>query len=46
MQNISLNYGGTQIKILSFLKIGLEKNKPRIIFFIELRGVMVMWECE
>jgi len=28
MQNISLNYGGTQIKILFFLNIGLTQKGP------------------
>jgi len=46
MQNISLNYGGTQIKILSLKNTGLTKKRAQNDFLIEIRGVMVMWGCE
>jgi len=29
MQNISLNYGGTQIKVIFFLNIGLTQKNPK-----------------
>jgi len=39
MQDISLKYGSTQIKVLFFLNIRLTQKNPKRV----LRGVMVIW---
>jgi len=41
MLNINLNYKGTQIKVL-FFKYWAHSKQPKMIFFIEIRGVTVI----